>query len=163
GIGPGDLLTVGTWSGWEIVEALAAHAGYAARKSDKGRLTTVVLKLLAGGTGEPPRVAWRLQPLRGWSHDRSNTVPARATCAGDAGGAGAPGRTLLRMGGDPVDRREAWDDARDAAAVAAAGRGGPWAAARDHQCGARADPGAGAREPRAAPGQRDPEGGVGFF
>src|SRR6266566_3208140 len=27
---------------------------------------------------ESPWVAWRLHPLRGWSHEQSNTVPARA-------------------------------------------------------------------------------------
>ena len=27
---------------------------------------------------EPPRLSWRLRSLRGWSHGKSDTVPARA-------------------------------------------------------------------------------------
>jgi S-(hydroxymethyl)mycothiol dehydrogenase len=82
---------------------------------------------------EPPRVWWRLQSLRGWSHDTSHTVPARAAGAGHAPGAGAPCRAPIGLGGHPVDRREAGDDPGDVAEVAAAGRGRSRPAAGCHQ------------------------------
>ena len=53
---------------------------------------------------EPPRESWRLQTLRGWSHDKSGQVSPRGTRAGGAYGAGAPARLPISMGGDLIDR-----------------------------------------------------------
>ncbi len=36
---------------------------------------------------EPPRVAWRLHPLRGWGQEQGDTVSTRAARAGDPLGA----------------------------------------------------------------------------
>src|SRR5688572_5118986 len=35
-------------------------------------------RTVASDPREPPRLSWRLRSLRGWSHDESHEVPARA-------------------------------------------------------------------------------------
>ncbi len=40
---------------------------------------------------EPPRVSWRLQPLRGWSNEKKRQVPRGDTQGGGSAGAYTPG------------------------------------------------------------------------
>jgi hypothetical protein len=48
---PGDLWTFSTMSGWSMVEAVAADAGYNARVSDKGQRAIATMELIGGETG----------------------------------------------------------------------------------------------------------------
>ena len=48
---------------------------------------------------ESPRVWWRLQPLRKWSHEQIKQIFPRSTRARSTYGAGAPWRVSLAMGG----------------------------------------------------------------
>jgi hypothetical protein len=52
---------------------------------------------------EPSRLSWRLQLLRGWSHEQVSQVFAGSAGAGGSEGAGAPARAWLAVGGDQFD------------------------------------------------------------
>src|SRR3712207_8136898 len=67
------------------------------------------------------------------------------------------------MGGDRLDRRQDRLHGRDAAHVGAAGRARSGPAGWLYDGGAGADQGLGAGGARTAPGERDPEEGVGLF
>lgn len=71
---------------------------------------------------EPPREKWRLQLVRGWSHEEQDYLPCGTPRAGRTPGAGAPRGVWVRVGGAGLDRAEAGDrGARDVAPVGAAG------------------------------------------
>lgn len=55
---------------------------------------------------EPPRDSWRLQLLRGWSHEQASEIFRGSTGPGGADGAGAPGRSRFAVGGDHLDCRK---------------------------------------------------------
>jgi len=74
------------------------------------------------GHFEPPRVSWRLQSLRGWSHEQSNEVSGRSAGTRRAHGLRSRARVRLPMGGDQFDLRQARHDGRDPAQVGAPGR-----------------------------------------
>ena len=91
---------------------------------------------VASRLAEAPRVWWRLQPLRGWSHVRAATV--REVPGGDARACGADGvrssaRVRLAVGSDQLGRREARPDAGDGAQLGPSGREGHGPAGRADQ------------------------------
>src|SRR5512144_1768778 len=103
-------------------------------------------------------------PSEGWSHGNSEEAPRRA--AGARGAAGPRPRErgrAQRHRGLPADRRAARHLTRHPARVGQAGRRRRRGASRSEHRGAGAAPGAGARERRAAPRQRDPAHGLGFL
>ena len=55
---------------------------------------------------EPPRVDRRLHPLRGWGHEKFNTVFGRGKAACSSDGHGAHTGPWVTMGRDPVYFRE---------------------------------------------------------
>lgn len=91
---------------------------------------------------EPPRLSWRLQPLRGWSHDQTDEVPQRSPGACRASRVRTRARVRLPVGGDQLDLRQARHDGRDPAQVGARRRDRPGSAAGTHKHGARAPQGA---------------------
>jgi hypothetical protein len=69
---------------------------------------------------ESPREKWRLQTVRGWSHDTTGEVSSGSARAGSTPGAGPSRRVSVAVGGDQLDCREVRHDAGDAAQVGAA-------------------------------------------
>jgi hypothetical protein len=66
---------------------------------------------------EPPRLSWRLQPLRGWSHEQIDEIPKGSTGPCRTPGLRARARVQLAVGRDHLDRIKARHDGRDAAQV----------------------------------------------
>ena len=127
-----------------------------------GRLRPLCRNELTSGT-ESPRLSRRLQLLRGWSHEHESKVFPRSPRARSSAGPGAPRRVQLVVGGGRLDQRQDWLHARDPATVGAPGRARPWPAAWPDDQRSRTDQAARARDPRVAPGQRDPAQSVGVF
>ena len=75
---------------------------------EAGSVKTVEIRKEAGNGGvrvelratldESPRVSWRLQPLREWSHEQIQQIFPRSTRTRSPDGAGASGRVPLAMG-----------------------------------------------------------------
>jgi hypothetical protein len=98
-----------------------------------------LVKTLGIGRIEPRRESWRLQPLRGWSHDQERQVPAGGPRASGEDGVGASGGTPLAVGRDHLHRKQVRHVLRDAPPLGPPGRGRRGLKARADQHGARAD------------------------
>jgi len=94
------------------VYAIAGDAEHPAK------LNTVIVGVTSN---EPPRELWRLYSLRGESHGKTQSVLSRGPRAGGPDGIRATERVFVRMGDDPVDRREVRSEARDPKAMGAPG------------------------------------------
>ena len=114
---------------------------------------------------EPRRVSRRLQLLRGWSHDEAAHPPILLKSASVRSGwcwstKASTARSRRRSSSIAAKIGCSGETLRN---WVAAGRARPGPAGRADHGRARADQGAGAREPRAAPGQRDPAQGERVF
>ena len=97
---------------------------------------------------EPPRVSWRLPPLRGWSHESINEVFARGSGARRAYGRGGTGATRLAVGSDRVDCRQDQLHGRDAAPLGTPGAAATAGSARGRRRPKRSASGMPERETR---------------